>query len=96
VHEEVLAEAQRRVLRVGGPRLSAAGFYLVDGTAVAICLGQRQSVDLDCFRSDPIEDPLALAGELGVAGPGWHVEGLAPGTLHARVDDVAVSLLRYR
>jgi len=95
VHEEVLAEAQRRVLRVVSPRLSVGGFYLVGGTAVAIHLGHRRSADLDWFRSDPIEDPLALAGELGAAGPRWHVEGLAPGTLHARVDDVAVSLLRY-
>jgi hypothetical protein len=95
VHEEVLAEVQRRVLRGVGPRLSAAGFYLVGGTAVAIRLGHRRSVDLDWFRADPIEDPLALAGELSIAGPRWQVEGLAPGTLHARVDDVAVSLLRY-
>lgn len=95
MHEEVLAEAQRRVLRAVGPRLSAAGFYLVGGTAVAIHLGHRRSVDLDWFRPDPIEDPLALAGELSIAGPSWQVEGLAPGTLHARVHDVAVSLLRY-
>jgi hypothetical protein len=95
VHEEVLAEAQRRVLRAVGPTVSAAGFYLVGGTAVALRLGHRQSVDLDWFRPDPIEDPLALVGELGVGGPRWHVEGLAPGTLHARVDGVAVSLLRY-
>ena len=65
------------------------------GTAVAIHLGHRQSADLDWFRSDPIEDPLPLAGELSVAGPQWRVEGLAPGTLHARVDHIAVSLLRY-
>jgi hypothetical protein len=95
VHEEVLAEAQRQILRAVAPRLSAAGFYLVGGTAVALQLGHRRSIDLDWFRSDPIEDPLALAGELSAGGPGWQVEGLAPGTLHARVDEVAVSLLRY-
>lgn len=95
MHEEVLPDALRRVLRLVGPRLSAAGFYLVGGTAVAIHLGHRQSADLDWFRFDPIEDPLALAGELSASGPEWRVEGLAPGTLHARVDHIAVSLLRY-
>jgi hypothetical protein len=48
-HQEVLPAAQRELLRQLGPVAHGLGFYLAGGTAVAIHLGHRQSLDLDWF-----------------------------------------------
>lgn len=42
-HLEILGPRQRRVLQQIGPTLSHRGFFLVDGTAVALQLGHRRS-----------------------------------------------------
>ncbi len=60
-HVEVLAPAQRRVLGRLGPVLTARGYYLAGGTALALHLGHRRSVDLDWFTPEPLGDPLGLA-----------------------------------
>jgi len=51
---DILPDAQRELW----PQLSAAprlSFVLYSGTAVALHLGHRQSVDFDFFRSDPLD-----------------------------------------
>ena len=48
-HPEILGRRQRRVLAEIGPLLTERGFYLAGGTAVALHLGHRRSVDLDWF-----------------------------------------------
>lgn len=53
-HPECLSPAQREVLGQLGPPLSEEGFYLAGGTAVALHLGHRLSVDLDFLG--PFED----------------------------------------
>jgi len=51
---EILPEAQQEIwpLLAPAPRLS---FVLYGGTAVALYLGHRQSVDFDFFRSEPLD-----------------------------------------
>ena len=61
VHLEILPAAQRAVLERVGPVASELGFYLAGGTAVALRLGHRLSVDLDWFTGAEELDPLALA-----------------------------------
>jgi hypothetical protein len=53
-HLDILPDAQRELwLHLSAaPRLS---FVLYGGTAVALHLGHRQSVDFDFFRSDPLD-----------------------------------------
>ncbi|HEY8019804.1 MAG TPA: nucleotidyl transferase AbiEii/AbiGii toxin family protein [Thermoanaerobaculia bacterium] len=48
-HEEILTGGQRKTLRLLGPRSTADGFYLAGGTAIALHLGHRRSVDFDWF-----------------------------------------------
>ncbi len=69
---------------------------MAGGTAVAIHLGHRRSVDFDWFTPDPIPDPLALARIVSDAGVPLEVASTAPDTLHARVESVQVTLLAYR
>lgn len=78
------------------PVLAQRGFYLGGGTAVALHLGHRRSVDLDWFTSSTIEDPLRLAQELRDDGVALVAGAIDRGTLHGEVASVRVSLLEYR
>jgi hypothetical protein len=94
LHLDVLPERQQQLL---GP-LSAAlpGFYLGGGTALALHLGHRQSVDFDWFTAAGIDDPMAFAALLKARGVAFETTSVAPGTLHGVVGGVRVSALSYR
>lgn len=95
-HPEIMPAVQQEVLRRLAPMANAAGFYLAGGTAVAIHLGHRRSVDLDWFTGDPIGDPMRLASDLQRGEPGISVEAVAEGTLHAALRGVHLSFLEFR
>ena len=95
-HPEVLALRQQRVLAQVGPLLARHRFYLAGGTAVALHLGHRRSVDLDWFTTERLSDPLGLAQDLREQGVAFVTGQLAPGTLHGTVRGVRLSLLEYR
>ena len=95
-HGEVLAAEQRPVLRQLGPVAQALRFYLGGGTAVAIHLGHRQSLDLDWFTGQTIDDPSALAQEIQDRGVDLSVTSTNRRTLHGVVRGVRVSLLESR
>lgn len=95
-HLEVLDPPQAAVLtRMAGP-MAEAGFHLGGGTAIALHLGHRKSIDLDWFTPSPLGDPLRLAARLRDRGLGIDNPRTAPGTLHGLVDRVRVSLIEYR
>jgi len=95
-HPEILALPQRRVLAQVGPLLTERGFYLVGGTAVALHLGHRRSVDLDWFTAEDMPEPLRLAQHLREQGVAFITGQVAPGTLHGSVRGVRISLMEYR
>src|SRR5689334_2644874 len=95
-HPEVLALRQQRVLARVGPVLTQHGFYLAGGTAVALHLGHRRSVDLDWFSAARLPDPLRLAQDLREQGVAFVTGQVAPGTLHGSVRGVRLGLLEYR
>jgi hypothetical protein len=93
-HPEILGRRQERVLAQIGPVLSRRGFYLVGGTAVALHLGHRRSVDFDWFTPERF-DPVAIAQELREEGIAFVTDSVATGTLHGSFRGVRVSLLRH-
>ncbi len=95
-HPDVMPETQQRVLRSTGPFATRAGFYLAGGTAIAIQLGHRRSVDLDWFTSDAIPDPLRFAADVREAVADFVVTSTAEGTLHGQAGGVNFSFLAYR
>ncbi len=95
LHPEVLPEPERRALLALAPSASRAGFYLAGGTAVAIHLGHRQSVDLDFFTPSRLDEPLALAERFRSDGLAFETGQVAPGTLHGRLLGVRSSFLSY-
>jgi hypothetical protein len=92
----VLGRSQRTLLPRLAPLAGQRGFYLAGGTALALQLGHRRSVDLDWFREEPIEDPLRLAAELQGQALAFETERVERGTLHGRAAGVRVSFLEYR
>ena len=95
-HLEVLEPEQHAVLeRMAGPA-AGEGFYLAGGTAVALHLGHRKSVDLDWFTEARVGDPLRLAGRLRDEGVNIEDVRTDRGTVHGLVEGVRVSLIEFR
>ena len=95
-HPEAISERQQEVLLHLGPVATELGFYLAGGTAVALHLGHRRSVDFDWFTGERLTDPLRLAQNLRDAGLAFQTGQVARGTLHGTASDVQVSFLEYR
>jgi hypothetical protein len=95
LHREALSRSQRSLLPRLAPLARQHGFYLAGGTALALHLGHRRSVDFDCFREDPIDDPLRLAADLRSPHFLFETERVEKGTLHGRASGIRVSFLAY-
>ncbi len=92
---EVLEAGQAAVLTRMGGAMARDGFYLAGGTAVALHLGHRRSVDLDWFTPSALADPLRYAGLLRAEGLALQDVETQRGTLHLRIDGVRVSIIEY-
>lgn len=95
-HGEILTDRQRKALLLLGPKTAEGGFYLGGGTAIALQLGHRRSVDFDWFLEGPIEDPLRLAGDLRSADVPFVTGQVDRGTLYGTLYGVRVSFLEFR
>lgn len=96
LHTGVLNRRQMSALRRLGPFLDSSPFYLAGGTALALQIGHRRSVDFDWFSEGPLADPLRLAAEIADSGVPLEVDGVEKGTLHARTAGVRLSFFEYR
>jgi hypothetical protein len=92
---KVLGATQAKVLCAIGPALHARGFYLAGGTAVALHLGHRRSVDLDWFTAGSFGDSHTLAAALCAQGISFQTATVARGTLHGTVSGARVSMLEF-
>lgn len=95
LHRNVLAPAQMRALEVLAEPSRSRRLYLGGGTAIALHLGHRTSVDLDWFTDRRLGDPARLAADLRQAGVPLAAPEMAEGTLHADVGGVPTSFLDY-
>lgn len=83
----------KRVLEKIAKTWIAKDFYLAGGTALAVWLGHRESVDLDWFCREgfsdrKIKEELAKIGEFKLSGED-------KGTIHGELDGVKVTFLHY-
>jgi len=95
-YPDSLTSTQLQVLRKIAPFAAERLFYLGGGTALAIFLRHRRSLDLDWFTQERFQDPMAFAQALRDAGIPFSTDQTAPGTLHGQVEDVRVSFLEFR
>ena len=95
-HPECLEAEQRTVLGQLGTHMTRREFYLAGGTAVALRLGHRRSLDLDWFTGVRIAEPLRLAAQMRDEGFAFETAQVDRGTLHGAISGVRLSLLEYR
>ena len=91
---EALPQGTRRNLALLADAGLTATFYLAGGTAAALHLGHRVSIDLDFFGPDPF-DSAQLAALLSDLGQ-FRLERLAEDTLLGELGGVRISFFRYR
>lgn len=94
-HPEILTPRQRKTLRLLGPAVTGRGFYLGGGTALAIQLGHRRSVDFDWFLEGHIPDPLGLARDIQDEAS-FLTTRIEPRTLFGTVSGIRVSFFEFR
>ncbi len=93
---EVLPGAQWSVLHALGPECASRGYYLAGGTALALQLGHRKSVDLDWFGPLPIPDGPSIDACLRAAGHAFDVEQEQEGMLLGSASGVRISFFAYK
>lgn len=92
---EVLTPAQRQALHITTTLFREAdAAFLAGGTSLTLRFGHRRSRDLDWFTTAAF-DHLALAERLQ-AQRDARVSHSEPGTIHAELGGIAISLIRYR
>jgi hypothetical protein len=91
-----LAKEQRRALDRLMEVPGIESFHLVGGSAVAIHLRHRRSIDLDLFSLSPDVDLAAFADAARSILSDLEVIGTSDVTIKVRVGEVPVDLVRYR
>ena len=76
------------------PLFRGGGWYLAGGTALALQVGHRQSVDLDFFTPESDFDRLALEGTLLKTGD-WNTTSATAGTLYGEYAGAKASFIAY-
>jgi hypothetical protein len=96
MHPEVLPAEQRAVVPQIGPVVHGLGFYLAGGTAVALHLGHRESLDLDWFTRQMAAEPLELAEDIRGRSVDLQVVSARRQALHGTVSGVRAFLRTLR
>lgn len=93
-HTNVIGSRQKSALAKLGPILRSCGAYLAGGTALALQLGHRRSVDLDFFVSSSQFDFAELERELIQSLPFVSL-GSEAKALHGKLHGVRVLVMKY-
>ncbi|MBI4606463.1 MAG: nucleotidyl transferase AbiEii/AbiGii toxin family protein [Planctomycetes bacterium] len=93
MHDEILTDRQRNGLEVLRRTGLVSRFYLVGGTATALHLGHRLSIDFDLFTDQEFE-PGEIIAQLQSTLP-LEVRRQSPATLHSVLNGVQLTFLRY-
>jgi hypothetical protein len=93
MHPEILDGPQKSALALLERVPISPGIYLAGGTALALHLGHRRSVDLDFFSQEALESE-GLAALLRQIGD-IRIERSEPGAFRGQVAGVQISFIRY-
>jgi len=93
LHWSTLEVEQKKLLQLIVEQMPLAGSYLAGGTALALILGHRESIDFDWFSPSSF-DSEELARQLSNMKP-FEVNEASKGTLHGILDNVRVTWLYF-
>lgn len=92
IHTEVLSKPQKKVLPPLAKALANTDFYLAGGTALALQVGHRQSIDFDWFTPQ-LGDPEALFHRLKSFNMAFEIQSIGPETVYLVIDTVQMSFI---
>ena len=93
MHENILNAEQKSNLELLGKMPEIKGFYLAGGTALALQIGHRYSVDLDFFIAQKFSTTKLLKKLL--AHPNCVKQSVSEGTLYIALNNVSCSFIVY-
>jgi hypothetical protein len=94
LHTEILSDAQENLLYLLSKVLSNTDFYLAGGTALALHIGHRPSLDFDWFISR-IGDPEDLYKILKASNISYSVLTTSFETIYLNINSIQVSFIGY-
>ncbi len=94
-HLEVLPDETRQALLTlaDASWLKDSSWYLAGGTALALSVGHRSSVDLDFFTTDGSFSTASMTERLSI--PEWTTDILQENTVYGRLHGAQVSFIAY-
>ena len=95
MHVDILNDQQKNILPILARALAGTSLYLAGGTALALQVGHRPSIDFDWFGMQ-LGDPEILFRRLRSTGIGFRVLSITFETVYIEVDEVQVSFIGYR
>ena len=95
IHTDILSDAQKKVLPALAKALANTDFYLAGGTALALQVGHRQSMDFDWFIPQ-LGDPEILFNRLQSLDIAFEIQSISFETVYLSIDTIPVSFIGYR
>jgi len=92
-HSEVISPEVARTANTLANLPLLGDFYLAGGTALALHLGHRRSVDLDFFSTESFDEERLIAGLQGL--PNLAVLSKSPQTVYLHISGTKVSFIGY-
>ena len=94
IHDDILSQTQKDVFQRLAKALANTDFYLAGGTALALQIGHRASVDFAWFIPR-LGKPEGLLQRLRTFEIDYRVQSVAVETIYLDIDSVQVSLIGY-
>lgn len=92
MHKEILSEKQKELLPL--IRQFSSEYYLAGGTAVALHIGHRRSIDFDLFKFSSVNHKKNIDKIAGLRLP-YEVTWRETGQMNVTVGDVKMTFLEY-
>lgn len=92
MHKEIFSDKQLKHLPL--VREFKREFYLVGGTAIALYLGHRRSIDFDLFKNSPLH-PKRIITKISSFNYRYQVTRRVSEQLNVTVDDVTFTFFEY-
>jgi hypothetical protein len=95
-YTEILSVGQKKLLGRIGPLMTQLKFYIGGGTAIALMLGHRKSIDLDWFTPENFGDANSYVNKFKDINLDLKNIEITDDILHATANRVRISMLEYR
>jgi len=94
IQSDILSDVQKKVLPNLAKALVDTDFYLAGGTALALQVGHRQSMDFDWFIPQ-LGDPEILFNRLKSLDIAFEIQSISFETVYLNIDTIQMSFIGY-